>query len=94
MLGHEPQPGRPDHNPLGTPMCVYQTKGEFGKRFLLHGHPTGWDPKRYANRLSLAEGSGIRVAQKFTGVSNAAFYVDGVGGALQGTRYIELAGFK
>jgi hypothetical protein len=42
----------------------------------------------------LAEGSGIRVAQKFDGIGSAAFFVDGVGGALQGARYVELSGFK
>jgi hypothetical protein len=94
VLGHEPQPGRAERDPLGTPMCIYETKGEIGKRFLLLVHPGGWDKKRYANRLSLAEGSGIRVAHKFSGIGDAAFFVDSVGGALQGTRYIELSGFK
>jgi hypothetical protein len=93
-LGHEPEKGRAERDPLGTPMCIYETKGEIGKRFLLLVHPAGWDKKRYANRLSLAEGSGIRVAHKFSGVGDAAFFVDGVGGALQGARYIELSGFK
>ena len=64
VLGHEPQAGRAERDPLGTPMCIYETKGEIGKRFLLLAHPGGWDRKRYANRLSLAEGSGIRVAHK------------------------------
>jgi len=94
VLGHEPQAGRAERDPLGTPMCIYETKGEIGKRFLLLAHPGGWDKKRYANRLSLAEGSGIRVAHKFSGIGDAAFFVDSVGGALQGTRYIELSGFK
>jgi hypothetical protein len=94
VLGHEPQPGRAERDPLGTPMCIYETRGEIGKRFLLLVHPSGWDKKRYANRLSLAEGSGIRTAHKFAGIGEAAFYVDGVGGALQGPRYVELSGFK
>ncbi len=94
VLGHEPQAGRAEHDPLGTPMCIYETKGELGKRFLLLVYPGGWDAKRYANRLSLAEGSGIRVAQKFGGIGAAAFFVDGVGGALQAPRYVELSGFK
>jgi hypothetical protein len=94
VLGHEPQAGRAERDPLGTPMCIYETKGEIGKRFLLLVYPRGWDAKRYANRLSLAEGSGIRVAQKFNGIGAAAFFVDGVGGALDGTRYVELSGFK
>ena len=94
VLGHEPQAGRAEHDPFGTPMCIYETKGEIGKRFLLLVYPGGWDAKRYANRLSLAEGSGIRVAEKFSGIGAAAFFVDGVGGALQGARYVELSGFK
>src|SRR5262245_23511997 len=94
VLGHEPQPGRAERDPFGTPMCIYETKGELGKRFLLLVYPAGWDAKRYANRLSLAEGSGMRVAQKFDGIGSAAFFVDGVGGALAGARYVELSGFK
>lgn len=94
VLGHEPEVGRAERDPRGTPMCIYETKGELGKRFLLLIYPTGWDQRRYANRLSLAEGSGIRVAHKFTDIGQAAFYVDGVGGALQGPRYVELSGFK
>jgi hypothetical protein len=94
VLGHEPQAGRAERDPLGTPMCIYETRGEIGKRFLLLVHPSGWDRKRYANRLSLAEGSGIRNAHKFPDIGEAAFFVAGVGGALQGARYIELSGFK
>ena len=97
VLGHEPQAGRAEHDPLGTPMCIYETKGELGKRFLLLVYPGGWDAKRYANRLSLAEGSGIRVAQKFSGIGAAAFFVDGVGGrpaggALRGAERVQAGG--
>lgn len=94
VLGHEPEAGRAERDPLGTPMCIYETKGEIGRRFLLLVYPGGWDAKRYANRLSLAEGSGIRKAHQYQGIGDAAFFVEGVGGALQGARYIELSGFK
>jgi hypothetical protein len=94
VLGHLPADGRPDVDPFGTPMCIYETKGETGKRFLLLVHAKPWDAKRYAQRVSLAEGSGLRKVTPLPGVGDAAFYVEGTAGALAGTRYIEINGLR
>jgi hypothetical protein len=94
VLGHLPLEGRPDFDPLGTPMCIYETKGETGKRFLLLVHSKAWDAKRYAQRISLAEGSGLRKVTPLPGVADSAFYVEGTAGAISGTRYVEFNGLK
>jgi hypothetical protein len=94
VLGHLPVEGRPDVDPLGTPMCIYETKGETGKRFLLLVQAKPWDAKRYAQRVSLAEGSGLRKVTPLPGVGDAAFYVEGTAGALAGARYIEFNGLR
>jgi hypothetical protein len=94
VLGHLPVEGRPDFDPLGTPMCIYETKGETGKRFLLLVQAKPWDAKRYAHRVSLAEGSGLRKVTPLPGVGDAAFYVEGTAGAIAGTRYIEINGLR
>jgi hypothetical protein len=94
VLGHMPLEGRADHDPLGVPMCVYDMKGETGRRFLLLVHATPWDRKRYEQRVTLAEGSGMRKVQPLPGVGDAAFFVEGVAGTLNGKRYIELNGLK
>ena len=62
--------------------------------FLLLDERKGWDRKRYAHRLSLARSSGIREAVTLKDVGDAGFYVEGAAGALAGTRYIEISGFK
>ena len=94
VLGHLPLDGKPDVDPVGTPMCIYETKGETGKRFLLLVHAKPWDAKRYAQRVSLAEGSGLRKVTPLPGVGDAAFYVEGTAGALSGARYIEINGLR
>jgi hypothetical protein len=94
VLGHTPLEGRADHDPLGVPMCVYDMKGESGRRFLLLVHATPWDRKRYEQRVTLAEGSGMRKVQPLPGVGDAAFFVEGVAGTLNGKRYMELNGLK
>jgi len=94
VLGHMPLEGHPDHDPLGVPMCVYEMKGESGRRFLLLVHVLPWDRKRYEQRVTLAEGSGMRKAQPLQGVGDASFFVPGVAGTLAGQRYIELNGLK
>jgi hypothetical protein len=94
VLGHMPLEGRADHDPLGVPMCVYDMKGESGRRFLLLVHATPWDRKRYEQRVTLAEGSGMRKVQPLPGVGDAAFFVEGVAGTLNGKRYMELNGLK
>src|SRR5262245_46131880 len=94
VLGHVPLEGHADRDPFGVPMCVYEMKGEAGRRFLLlvHAHP--WDRKRFEQRVALAEGSGIRKAHALAGVGDASFFVPGVAGALVGNRYIEMNGLK
>jgi len=94
VLGHTPLDGKPDVDPLGNAMCVYDTKGELGHRFLLRVERTPWDRKRYDQRLSLARGSGIREAVLLKDVGDAGFFVEGAAGALAGTRYVEISGFK
>ena len=94
VLGHLPEEGRADHDPFGVPMCVYGMKAETGRRFLLLVHATAWDRKRYEQRVTLAEGSGIRKVQVLPGVGDSAFFVEGVAGALAGHRYLELNGLK
>jgi hypothetical protein len=94
VLGHMPLEGRADHDPLGVPMCVYGMKGEDGRRFLLLVHATAWDRKRYEQRVTLAEGSGMRKVHPLPGVGDAAFFVEGVAGTLAGRRYVELNGLK
>lgn len=94
VLGHLPLEGRADFDPFGTPMCIYETKGESGKRFLLLVHAKPWDAKRYAQRVALAEGSGLRKVTQLPGVGDSAFYVEGTAGAIAGSRYIEFNGIK
>jgi hypothetical protein len=94
VLGHMPLEGHPDRDPLGVPMCVYEMKGETGRRFLLLVHAQPWDRKRFEQRVTLAEGSGMRKAQVLAGVGDASFFVPGVAGALAGNRYIEMNGLK
>jgi hypothetical protein len=81
-------------DPLGNPMCVYGMKDDFGHRFLLRVDRSPWDRKRYDQRLSLARGSGIREVVLLKDVGDAGFFVEGAAGALAGTRYIEISGFK
>lgn len=94
VLGHMPLDGKPDVDPLGNPMCVYGMKDDFGHRFLLRVDRSPWDRKRYDQRLSLARGSGIREVVLLKDVGDAGFFVEGAAGALAGTRYIEISGFK
>jgi hypothetical protein len=94
VLGHTPAPGKPDRDPLGNPMCIYERTDQFGSRFLLRVERQPWDRKRYEQRLALATGSGLRKATEFQGVGDAAFYVEGAAGALSGARYVEISGFK
>jgi hypothetical protein len=94
VLGHMPLEGHADHDPLGVPMCVYEMKGEAGRRFLLLVHAQHWDRKRFDQRVTLAEGSGMRKVHAVEGVGDAAFFVEGVAGTLAGHRYLELNGLK
>jgi hypothetical protein len=94
VLGHTPLEGKPDIDPLGNPMCVYGMKDDFGHRFLLRVDRSAWDRKRYDQRLSLARGSGIREVVLLKDVGDAGFFVEGAAGALTGTRYVEISGFK
>lgn len=94
VLGHMPLEGHAERDPLGVPMCVYEMKGEAGRRFLLLVHAQPWDRKRFEQRVVLAEGSGIRKAQALPGVGDASFFVPGVAGTLAGNRYIEMNGLK
>jgi hypothetical protein len=94
VLGHMPLDGKADIDPLGNPMCVYGMKDDFGHRFLLRVERSPWDRKRYDQRLSLARGSGIREVVLLKDVGDAGFFVEGAAGALAGTRYIEISGFK
>jgi hypothetical protein len=94
VLGHMPEAGHQDRDPFGVPMCVYDMKGESGRRFLLLVHATPWDRKRYEQRITLAEGSGMRKVQALPGIGDAAFFVEGVAGVLSGKRYVELNGLK
>ena len=94
VLGHTPAPGKPDRDPLGNPMCIYERADQIGNRFLLRVERQPWDRKRYEQRLALATGSGLRSAIAFQGVGDSAFYVEGAAGALSGTRYVEISGFK
>ena len=94
VLGHTPLDGRAEHDPFGVPMCVYDMKGESGRRFLVLLHPRGWDRKRFEQRVTLAEGSGMRKVHSVPGVGDAAFFVEGVAGTLAGQRYVELNGLK
>jgi hypothetical protein len=94
VLGHTPVDGRAEHDPFGVPMCVYDMKGESGRRFLVLVHPQGWDRKRFEQRVTLAEGSGMRKVHSVPGVGDAAFFVEGVAGTLAGQRYVELNGLK
>jgi hypothetical protein len=94
VLGHTPLDGRAEHDPFGVPMCVYDMKGESGRRFLVLVHPQGWDRKRFEQRVTLAEGSGMRKVHSVPGVGDAAFFVEGVAGTLAGQRYVELNGLK
>jgi hypothetical protein len=94
VLGHTPAAGKAEQDPLGNPMCIYERAGQLGNRFLLRIERQPWDRKRYDHRLSLATSSGLRTAITFQGVGDAAFYVEGAAGALRGTRYVEISGFK
>jgi hypothetical protein len=94
VLGHTPREGKPERDPLGNPLCIYERDDELGRRFLLLIQGQPWDRKRYDRRLSLARGSGIREAILLTDVGDAGFYVEGAAGALLGTRYVEISGFK
>jgi len=94
VLGHMPLDGHAERDPLGVPMCVYEMKGESGRRFLVLLHVHAWDRKRFEQRVTLAEGSGIRKVHSVPGVGDAAFFVEGVAGTLAGQRYIELNGLK
>jgi hypothetical protein len=94
VLGHTPQAGKAERDPLGNPMCIYERSGKLGHRFLLRVEREPWDRKRYDHRLSLARGSGIREVVILKNVGDAGFYVEGAAGALQGTRYVEISGFK
>ena len=94
VLGHTPAPGKPERDPLGNPMCIYERTDQLGSRFLLMVERTPWDRKRYAQRLALATSSGLRTAIEFQDVGTAAFYVEGAAGALVGTTYVEISGFK
>jgi hypothetical protein len=94
VLGHIPLDGHPDRDPLGVPMCVYEMKGESGRRFLVLVHAQSWDLKRFEQRITLAEGSGMRKVHSVQGVGDAAFFVEGVAGTLAGQRYVELNGLK
>jgi hypothetical protein len=94
VLGHTPAAGKPDLDPLGNPMCIYERADQLGSRFLLRMERQPWDRKRYEQRLSLATGSGLRQAISYEGVGDAGFYVEGAAGALRGTRYVEISGFK
>ncbi len=94
VLGHTPQAGRADRDPLGNPMCVYDRADQIGNRFLLRVERQPWDRKRYEQRLALATGSGLRRAVELQGVGDAGFYVEGAAGALAGNRYMEISGFK
>jgi hypothetical protein len=94
VLGHTPAPGKAETDPLGNPMCIYERADQLGNRFLLRVERQPWDRKRYEQRLSLATGSGLRNAVNFEGVGDSAFYVEGAAGALSGSRYVEISGFK
>jgi len=94
ILGHTPQAGKPERDPFGNPLCIYERSDELGHRFLLLIEGKPWDRKRYEQRLSLARGSGIRQAVILQDVGDAGFYVEGAAGALLGTRYVEISGFK
>jgi hypothetical protein len=94
VLGHTPAAGKPERDPLGNPMCIYDRADQIGNRFLLRVERQPWDRKRYEQRLALATGSGLRTATTFQGVGDSAFYVEGAAGALSGTRYVEISGFK
>ena len=94
VLGHTPQEGKAERDPFGNPLCIYERSGELGHRFLLLVESKPWDRKRYEQRLSLARGSGIREAVALKDVGDASFFVEGAAGALAGTRYIEISGFK
>jgi len=94
VLGHQPQEGKAERDPFGNPLCIYERSDELGHRFLLLVQSAPWDRKRYDHRLSLARGSGIREAVILKDVGDAAFYVEGAAGALVGSRYVEISGFK
>lgn len=94
VLGHLPLEGRQDRDPFGVPMCVYDMKSADGHRFLLLVHATLWDRKRYEQRITLAEGSGMRKVKALPGIGDASFFVEGVAGMLSGRRYVELNGLK
>lgn len=94
VLGHTPLAGRSERDPLGNPMCIYDRADQLGHRFLLRLERQPWDRKRYDHRLTLARGSGIREAVMLANVGDSAFYVEGAAGALSGTRYVEISGFK
>jgi len=94
VLGHTPLDGHAERDPFGVPMCVYEMKGESGRRFLVLVHFHAWDRKRFEQRVTLAEGSGMRKVHSVAGVGDAAFYVEGVAGTLSGQRYVELNGLK
>jgi len=94
VLGHLPLEGRAERDPFGVPMCVYEMKDQSGRRFLLLVHAKPWDLKRYEQRVTVAEGSGQRKVRALADVGDAAFFVEGVAGALSGTHYIEFNGLK
>jgi len=94
VLGHLPLDGRAERDPFGVPMCVYEMKTQSGRRFLLLVHFKAWDRKRFEQRVTVAEGSGQRKVHSLPDVGDAAFFVEGVAGALSGTRYIEFNGLK
>jgi len=94
VLGHLPLEGRADRDPFGVPMCVYEMKTQSGRRFLLLVQAKPWDRKRYEQRVTVAEGSGQRKVHALQDVGDAAFFVEGVAGALSGTHYIEFNGLK
>jgi hypothetical protein len=94
VLGHTPAAGRAERDPFGNPLCIYERADQLGSRFLLLVQRNPWDRKRYEQRLALATGSGQRNAVTFQNVGDSAFYVEGAAGALSGTRYVEISGFK
>lgn len=94
VLGHTPAIGRAERDPFGNPLCIYERADQLGNRFLLLVQRNPWDRKRYEQRLALATGSGQRNAVAFQGIGDSAFYVEGAAGALSGTRYVEISGFK
>jgi hypothetical protein len=46
VLGHMPLDGHPERDPLGVPMCVYEMKGESGRRRYWRLFDPGWPRRR------------------------------------------------